>query len=138
MLAVNTYTDLLYGIFLVLLTVMLLVWKVALPSERRAFREAGVGWREGGVQLVVGLVAFFVLTAPMLIPALAEAQKGYAQQSVDEAIVYSSDAILAFTPSELHPLWGKAVAGRVSQMGEYLPLRIARSGRCSSGIQCWL
>jgi hypothetical protein len=123
LLALNAYTDLLYAIFLVLLTAMLLLWRVILPSERRAFREAGAGWREGLLRLAVGVGAFALLVAPMLIPALAEARKGYAQQSVDEAIVYSSDAILAFTPSELHPIWGEAVAERVSQMGQYLPYK---------------
>jgi hypothetical protein len=123
LLAVNAYTDLLYAIFLALLTGMLLLWRVILPSERRSFREAGVGWQEGGVRLAVGIAAFLVLSAPMLIPALAEARKGYAQQSVDEAIVYSSDAILAFTPSELHPIWGNEVARQVSQMGQYLPYK---------------
>ncbi|HKP51153.1 MAG TPA: hypothetical protein VJ183_00730 [Chloroflexia bacterium] len=123
LLALNAYTDLLYAIFLVLLTAMLLLWCVLAPSERRAFRKVGVGWREGLVRLAVGVGAFALLVAPMLIPAVAEAQKGYAQQSVDEAIVYSSDAVLAFTPSELHPIWGEAVAGRVSQMGQYLPYK---------------
>jgi len=123
LLALNAYTDLLYAIFLVLLTAMLLLWRVILPSERRAFREAGVGWRVGLLRLAVGVGVFALLVAPMLLPALAEARKGYAQQSVDEAIVYSSDAILAFTPSELHPIWGEAVAERVSQMGQYLPYK---------------
>ncbi len=41
LLAVNAYTDLLYAIFLLLLTGMLLLWRIALPSERRAFRAAG-------------------------------------------------------------------------------------------------
>jgi hypothetical protein len=123
LLAINAYTDLLYAIFVALLTGMLLLWRVVLPSERRAYSEAGVRWREGSVRLAVGVAAFLVLSAPMLIPALAEARKGYAQQSVDEAIVYSSDAVLAFTPSELHPIWGNAVARQVSQMGQYLPYK---------------
>ncbi len=123
LLAVNAYTDLLYAIFLMLLTGLILAWRVLAPSERRLLREVGVGWREGLLRLLVGGGAFLLLVSPIILPTLAEARQGYAQQPPRETLVYSSDAILAFTPSELHPLWGKAISERINRIGPYLPIK---------------
>ncbi|HYO50358.1 MAG TPA: hypothetical protein VEW94_10950 [Chloroflexia bacterium] len=121
LLALNAYTDWLYAIFLVMLTALLLAWRLLVPSERRLFGQANVGLAEGALRLLVGTGVFFLLVSPVLVPSLAEAQKGYAQQSPEETLVYSSDAMLAFTPSELHPIWGKAVTERVAHIGPYMP-----------------
>jgi hypothetical protein len=121
LLALNAYTDWLYAIFLVMLTALLLAWRLLLPSERRLFGQANVGLAEGALRLLVGTGVFLLLVSPVLVPSLAEAQKGYAQQSPEETLVYSSDAMLAFTPSELHPLWGKSVTERVAHIGPYMP-----------------
>src|SRR5205814_5339187 len=104
-LAVNAYTDWLYGIFLVLLTGLLVAWRLVVPTERRAAREEGPGWLPWFLRLaVVGTVAF-VLVSPVFFPTLNEARQGYAQQPPEEVLVYSSDALVAFTPSLLHPIW---------------------------------
>ncbi len=121
--AVNSYTDWLYAIFLAIFTGIFLGWRLLAPSERRHFASIGLGWREGLVRLVVGGATALLLVSPVLFPTLAEAQKGYAQQPPRETLVYSSDALMSFIPSELHPIWGKAIAERVDQMGPYLPIK---------------
>jgi hypothetical protein len=123
LLALNAYTDWLYAIFLALLTGLILAWKVLVPVERRAFAGRGVGWREGAIRLLAGGVVAFALVSPIFFPTLTEANKGYAQQPPRETLVYSSDFTLAFTPSELHPIWGSRVAEHVSSMGPYSPLK---------------
>ncbi|MEP6774747.1 MAG: hypothetical protein ABJA50_04050 [Chloroflexota bacterium] len=121
LLALNAYTDWLYAIFLVLFTALLLGWRLLMPSERRLFREVGTGWAEGSVRLLVGALVFLLLIAPILFPTLAEAQQGYAQESQNETLIYSSDVMLAFTPSELHPIWGKSVTESIAGIGPYMP-----------------
>jgi hypothetical protein len=105
LLAVNAYTDWLYGIFLVLFTGILVGWRLLVSSERRAIGE-GPGWVPWFSRLaVVGGLAL-LLVSPILFPTLEEARQGYAQQPPAEVLVYSSDALLAFLPSERHPIWG--------------------------------
>ena len=41
-LALNAYTEWTYAIFLVLLTGLIFLWKVVLPSERRELRDKGI------------------------------------------------------------------------------------------------
>lgn len=123
LLAVNVYTDWLYGIFLALLTGLLVGWRALAPSERRHMRETGLSWTEGLARLVVLGGVAFVLVAPIFFPTLAEAQQGYAQQPPRETLVYSSDAVLAFMPSELNPIWGSAIKQQVDSMGQYLPIK---------------
>jgi hypothetical protein len=123
LLALNAYTDWVYGIFLTLLTGILLVWKALVPSERRALALAGMNWREGTLRLAAGAGAFVLLMGPVLLPTLAEARQGYAQQPPIETLVYSSDVILAFMPSELHPVWGEAIRRQVESIGPYLPMK---------------
>ena len=122
LLAVNAYTEWTYAIFLVLLTGVIVAWRVLLPSERRAV-SAGVGWPAIGARLVVIGVTFLVLTAPIFFPTLAEARQGYAQQPPEETLFYSADLVNGFLPSELHPMWGGAIAETVSQIPPYLPLK---------------
>lgn len=121
LLALNAYTDWLYAIFLVLFTLLLLAWRMLVPSERRLFRETGTSWTDGSLRMLVGVAVFLVLTAPVLLPTLAETQQGYAQQSRNETLIYSSDVMLAFTPSEMHPIWGKPVSESISAIGPYMP-----------------
>ena len=123
LLALNAYTDWVYAIFLVLLTGLLVAWKVLVPAERRAFRARGVGLGEGIARIGVAVGTFLLVSAPIFFPTLAEARKGYAQQPPFETLVYSSDAVLAFTPSELHPLWGGRVRTFVNNTGPYLPMK---------------
>ncbi len=123
LLAVNAYTDWLYGLFMAMLTGVILAWKLLMPSERRAIAAAGVGWVEAGARLALLGVTFLALTAPILFPTLAEASKGYAQQPPEEILFYSSDLVGAFLPSELNPIWGNAIAHRVDAMPPYLPLK---------------
>lgn len=123
LLAVNAYTDWLYGIFLVLFTGLVVGWRIIMPSERRALRESGVAWASGALRLAVLGGVFLLLLAPVLFPTLAEAGKGYAQQPPEETLVYSADAILAFTPSEFHPVWGQAVSRKVGSIQPYLPMK---------------
>ncbi|HST05296.1 MAG TPA: hypothetical protein VLQ48_11235 [Chloroflexia bacterium] len=122
LLAVNAYTEWTYAIFLVLFTGVILAWRVLLPSERRAV-SAGIGWPVVGARLVLIVVTFMVLTAPIFFPTLAEARQGYAQQPPDETLFYSADLVNGFLPSELHPIWGGAAADTVSQIPPYLPLK---------------
>ena len=123
LLAVNAYTDWVYAVFLALLTGLILAWKVVVPGERRRLAARGVGWGEGGLRLAVGGGVALLLVSPVLFPTLVEAGKGYAQQPPRETLVYSSDLTLAFTPSELHPLWGKRVRAHLDGMGPYTPLK---------------
>jgi hypothetical protein len=123
LLALNAYTDWLYAIFLVLLTGVIVAWKVLVPADRRAVAEAGVGWVEAGARLALLVLTFLVLSAPILFPTLVEAGKGYAQQPPEETLFYSSDLIGAFLPSELNPIWGNAIKTRVDALPPYLPLK---------------
>ena len=123
LLALNAYTDWVYAIFLALLTGLVIAWKLFMPSERQAFQERGIGWGHGVARLAVGAGAFLLLSAPIFFPTLAEASKGYAQQPPLETLVYSSDAVLAFTPSELHPIWGPQIRSFVNSTGPYLPMK---------------
>ncbi|MEP6774646.1 MAG: hypothetical protein ABJA50_03540, partial [Chloroflexota bacterium] len=122
LLAVNAYTEWTYAIFLVLLTGVVVAWRILLPSERRLV-TAGVGWWALGVRLVIIGATFLVWTGPILFPTLAEARQGYAQQPPEETLFYSADLVNGLLPSELHPLWGPAIAGTVSQLPPYLPLK---------------
>lgn len=122
LLAVNAYTEWTYAIFLVLLTGVVVAWRILLPSERRQV-TAGVGWWALGARLVIVGVTFFVLTAPIFFPTLAEARQGYAQQPPEETLFYSADLVNGFLPSELHPIWGPNIASTVAQLPPYLPLK---------------
>jgi hypothetical protein len=123
LLAVNAYTDWTYAAYLLILTALLLLWRLTRKYERQAMRERGVGWRQGGLRLAIGLGVFFLLVSPILFPTLAEAQLGYAQQDGHETLVYSSDAVLAFMPSELHPMWGRDIKETLDHLGPYLPVK---------------
>ena len=122
-LALNAYTEWTYAIFLVLLTGLLVAWKLFIPSERGELRDKGIGLVGLGVRVMVIGVVFLVLTAPIFFPTLAEARQGYAQQPPEETLFYSADLVNAFLPSELHPVWGKAVADRVQNIPPYMPLK---------------
>jgi hypothetical protein len=122
LLAVNAYTEWLYAIFLVILTGLLLAWRVLVPAERRLLAER-VGWANVGLRIVVALGVFFLLVSPIFFPTLAEAGRGYAQQPPRETLVYSSDAVLAFTPSELHPMWGKSILEFANRLAPYTPMK---------------
>jgi hypothetical protein len=123
LLALNAYTEWLYAIFLVMLTGVMVAWRVLLPSERRAARESHLGWAESALRLTLLVGTFVVLTAPVLLPMLDEARKGYAQQPPQEVLFYSADLVSALLPSELHPVWGKAVERAVQGIPPYLPLK---------------
>ena len=123
LLALNAYTDWLTAIFLVLLTGLLVGWRLAWPSEREGFRAAGIGWGEGLLRLVVLGGVFLLVTSPIFFPTLNEARQGYAQQPPRETLVYSSDLISAFLPSELHPVWGAAIKRKVETIQPYFPLK---------------
>ena len=122
LLAVNAYTEWTYAIFLVLLTGVVMAWRIVLPSERRHV-TAGAGWWALVARLVIIGVTFLVLTAPIFFPTLAEARQGYAQQPPEETLFYSADLVNGFLPSELHPLWGPEIAKTVSKLPPYLPLK---------------
>ncbi|MGA7733118.1 MAG: hypothetical protein WCD37_17810 [Chloroflexia bacterium] len=122
-LALNAYTEWTYAIFLVLLTGLLVAWKLFIPSERRELRDKGIGLVGLGARVMVIGVVFLVLTAPIFFPTLAEARQGYAQQPPEETLFYSADLVNAFLPSELHPVWGKAIADRVQNIPPYMPLK---------------
>ncbi len=132
LLALNAYTDWLYAIFLAIFTGLFLGWRLLVPSERRQF-VADLGWREGALRLFVGAGVAFLLVSPVLFPTLEEARKGYAQQAPLETLVYSSDAMLAFIPSELHPLWGHSIAIWVNTLGPYLPIKNTSERVVSAG-----
>jgi uncharacterized membrane protein len=123
LLALNAYTEWLYAIFLVMLTGVLVAWRVLLPSERRAARDQHLGWAEACMRLALLVGTFVVLTAPVLFPMLDEARKGYAQQPPQEVLFYSADLVSALLPSELHPIWGAAVERAVQSVPPYLPLK---------------
>lgn len=123
LLALNAYTDWLYAVFMTLLTGIYAAWRLLLPSERRALGLGLRGWLEGVLRLVVVGATFLVVTAPILFPTLHEASEGYAQQPPLETLVYSADFISAFTPSELHPIWGKTIQDQLTQLGPYLPIK---------------
>ena len=122
LLAVNAYTEWTYAIFLVLLTGVLVAWRLLVPSERREI-NTGVGWLAISARLVVLGVTFLVLTAPIFFPTLTEARQGFAQQPPEETLFYSADLVNAFLPSEVHPIWGAAIGRTVSQIPPYLPLK---------------
>ena len=123
MLALQAYSDWLYTIFLILFTGSFIAWKLLLPSERRVLRDQGITWREGVLRLAVGTTVFLLITLPMLVPTLAEVGRGYPQQPFNQTLVYSSDAMLAFTPSEFHPIWGNTIGERITQIGPYMRMK---------------
>ncbi|HUP27400.1 MAG TPA: hypothetical protein VM409_03120 [Chloroflexia bacterium] len=123
LLAVNAYTDWLYAVFVALLTAFILGWKVMFPHQRAEASARGLTWGEAALRSLVMLAALLLFTAPILLPTFNETLKGYAQQPDLETLVYSSDAVLAFIPSELHPLWGGAVKRFANATGPYLPMK---------------
>jgi hypothetical protein len=123
LLAVNAYTDWVYGIFMALFTGVYVAWKVLMPSERHALASTGTGWLQAGLRLLVIGLTFLVLTTPIFFPTLAEARKGYAQQPPEETLFYSADMVNAFLPSELHPMWGSDIRAYVQNLPPYLPLK---------------
>lgn len=122
-LALNAYTEWTYTIFLVLLTGLIFIWKLVLPSERRELREKGISLAALIVRFAVVGVVFLILSAPIFFPTLQEARQGYAQQPPEETLFYSADLINAFLPSELSPIWGKEIAAKVQAIPPYLPLK---------------
>lgn len=122
-LALNAYTEWTYAIFLVLLTGLIFLWKIVLPSERRESAEKGMSVPGMVLRFAVVGVVFLILSAPIFFPTLEEARKGYAQQPPEETLFYSADLINAFLPSEMHPIWGKEIAAKVQSIPPYLPLK---------------
>ncbi len=123
LLALNAYTEWTYAIFMVLLTGLLVAWKVLVPSERRGLYERGTNLADAATLVAVIGVVFLIITAPIFFPTLAEASQGYAQQPPEETLFYSADLVNAFLPSELHPWWGPAIAQEVQKIPPYLPLK---------------
>jgi hypothetical protein len=122
LLAVNAYTEWTYAVFLLLLTAALLAWRILLPSERTD-TSVGQRWWTIGAHIVIIGITSLVLTAPIFLPTLAEARQGYAQEPAEETVFYSADLVNAFLPSELHPIWGPAIAGIISKLPPPLPLK---------------
>lgn len=123
LLALNAYTDWLYAIFLLLFTGTFVAWRLMLPSERRSLGGGPHAWLEACKRLAALGLAFVALSAPIFFPTLKEATAGYAQQPPLETLVYSADLTSAFTPSELHPMWGASIKEQLNQTGPYLPIK---------------
>ncbi len=92
-------TEMIFGVFLGMLTIIVLVF------VRRRQEVAG-GWRSLlGRLVVMGLVAFLIYL-PVLVPVLSEMLGGYEHSGWGDAEKLSVDLMGLVTPTALHPLGG--------------------------------
>ncbi len=108
-LALVTTIDWYQTLYMLLFTALALAWTLW-----RAWRDAPATWQTL-LKPVLGLaamgLAFGLIFAPLLIPMVAEAATAdYMRPDFSETVVLSADLLAFFTPSELHPWWGKSVA----------------------------
>lgn len=107
-LALATTVDWYQTLYLLLYTVLVVGW--ALWSV----------WRDQGLQVKIllkpalGLVgialALGLVFSPLIVPMAIEATTAdYMRPSFEENVILSADLLAFFTPSELHPWWGKWV-----------------------------
>ena len=97
-LAVTSYTEWTYTLFLSMFTVWFVFWRLVVRPR--------LHWRSYLVGAGTMLVVWLVLTAPVLLPMLQEARStGYGQSTLNDAAFFGSDVTDAFVPSLFHPLW---------------------------------
>jgi hypothetical protein len=95
-------SEMIFGVFLVMLTLILLAFLVG----RQGRRQIAGGWPALARRLLVlGLVAL-VLYAPLLVPVLREMLGGYELAGWGDAEKLSVDLVGLVTPTPLHPLSG--------------------------------
>ncbi len=98
--------EMIFGVFLGLLTLILLAF--ALGLRRRA--EVAGGWPSLLRRLVVMAVVAAILYLPVLLPILGEMLAGYELAGWGDAEKLSVDLVGLVTPTALHPLGGDWVA----------------------------
>ena len=104
--AIDWYQTLYMVLFTALITVWLL-WRLYFdyPHLRRAML-----WKPVVALAAMG-VSVGVLFSPLIVPMAREAATAdYMRPSFAENVELSADVLAFITPSELHPLWGKAIA----------------------------
>ncbi|RME43497.1 MAG: hypothetical protein D6796_13015, partial [Caldilineae bacterium] len=107
-LAFTTMVDWYQTLYLLLFTALSLAWALW-----RAWKDAAAPPRALATPLLglaaMGL-AFGLVFSPLLLPMTREAATAdYMRPSFQENVILSADLLAFFTPSELHPLWGRAV-----------------------------
>ncbi len=109
-LAFVTMIDWYQTLYMVLFTAVILLWMVwrlwrDFPHNRVALLRKPV-MALAGMGLAVGVVF-----SPLIVPMAREAATAdYMRPSFAENIALSADVMAFITPSELHPLWGNAIA----------------------------
>ena len=104
--AIDWYQTLYMVLFTALITVWLL-WRLYFdhPELRRT-----VLWKPVAALAVMG-ISVGVLFSPLIVPMAREAATAdYMRPSFAENVELSADVMAFITPSELHPVWGKAIA----------------------------
>ena len=104
----TTMVDWYQTLYMLLFTALALGWTLW-----RAWRDSAAGIKtllQPVIALAVMGLAVGLLFAPLILPMAKEAAtSSYMRPSFAENIVLSADLFAFFTPSELHPLWGKYV-----------------------------
>jgi hypothetical protein len=99
-LAVTSYTEWTYTVFLLLFTVPAVIWQL-LARPR-------LSWRTGLGRIVTVAGVWLVLVAPVLVPMFQEASNStYDERSTFDVTYFGSDLTDALVPSLFHPLWDK-------------------------------
>jgi hypothetical protein len=97
-LAITSYTEWTYALFLLIFTVPVIIWQLLVRPR--------LGWRACLARAGITIGVWLVLVAPVLVPMLQEARTAnYGQTSLNDAAYFSSDLTDAFVPSLFHPLW---------------------------------
>jgi hypothetical protein len=94
--------EMIFGVFLVMLTVILLAFLLG----RQARRQIAGGWPALSRRLLVLVLLAVVLYAPLLMPILTEMFGGYELAGWGDAEKLSVDLLGLVTPTALHPLGG--------------------------------
>jgi hypothetical protein len=99
--------EMIFGVFLALLTLILLAFVLGRRLRRKAPEGAGLVPAPGLLLRLgtLGLVAT-VLYAPLLVPILREMRAGYELTGWGDALKVSVDLLGFVTPTALHPLGG--------------------------------
>ncbi len=109
-LAFVTTIDWYQTLYMVLFTALILIWLVwRLYFDHPELRRA-VLWKPMVALAVMG-ISVGMLFSPLIVPMAREAATAdYMRPSFAENVELSADVLAFITPSELHPLWGKAIA----------------------------
>lgn len=96
--------EMIYGVFLAILTIILILFEPAAPGESGS-KQAAWSSRAARLTLLGGTAG--ITYAPVLIAISKEMRQGYILSGWGDALKLSADLLSFITPTALNPLFGK-------------------------------